>query len=202
MSDSPPTTVSKPIILETLPDFPLSGQRCATHIQQQLDLILLTLEALEVGASEAMLATAKQLDLQGIVKNRLVLWRLRCSNPWRRSYTRNFLTLDQAKALVILASYRAKHLTVTIRQLLLAEQQMREKHLPLGGNFLLSEYLDRFRSHFRSRMNPRRAKVAVYLANEEEFNDFAISLLKQVLFLTGTNGLQRFWISLFDGEVR
>jgi hypothetical protein len=102
---------------------------------------------------------------------------------------------------VILASYRAKQLTVKIRQLLLAEQQMREKGLPVSNNFLLSEYLDQFRSHFRSRMNVRRAKVSIYLDSEDELNEFALSLLKQLLFCTGTTGMQRFWISLFDGEV-
>jgi hypothetical protein len=107
----------------------------------------------------------------------------------------------QAKALVIIANYRAKQSTVTIRQLLLAEQQMREKQLPVGTHFLLSEYLDQFRSHFTSRMNPCRAKVSVYLASEEDLNDFALSLLKQLLFITGTTGIQRFWVSLFDGEV-
>ncbi len=194
-------TDTKPIILKSLPDFPITGSRSAAHIQQQLDLILLSIEALEIGASESMLQSAKQLELDKIIKNRIYFWRLRCSNPWRRSYTRNILTIDQAKTLAILAHYRAKQLTVPLRQLLLAEQQMREKGLPVTGNFLLSDYLERFRSHFRSRMNPRRAKVSVFLDNEAQLNNFALSLLNQVLFLTGTMGLQRFWISLFDGEV-
>jgi hypothetical protein len=192
---------TKPLILDILPDLPISGQRCSLRLQQQLDLILLAIEALELGGSEGMLATAKQLELQDIIKNRLVLWRLRCANPWRRSYTRTPLTLEQAKALAIIANYRAKQLTVPIRQLLLAEQQMREKGLPPDNHYRLSEYLDRFRSHFSSRMNPRRAKVALYLGTEDELNELALSLLKQLLFCTGTSGMQRFWSSLFDGEV-
>ena len=200
MSD-PSAAAAKPLILDILPDLPISGQRCSLRLQQQLDLILLAIEALEVGGSEGMLTTAKQLELQDIIKNRLVLWRLRCANPWRRSYTRNTLTLEQAKALAIIANYRAKQLTVPIRQLLLAEQQMREKGLPPDNHYRLSEYLDRFRSHFCSRMNPRRAKVSLYLAAEDELNELALSLLKQLLFCTGTSGMQRFWSSLFDGEV-
>ncbi|BFM39697.1 hypothetical protein OLK001_16230 [Synechocystis sp. LKSZ1] len=198
-----PTTAvdHQPLILKTLPDFPLSGQRCVARIQQQIDLVLLAIEALEIGASERMLETIEQLELQAVIRNRLELWRLRCTNPWRRSYQRTTLSLDQAKTLVLLANYRAKQLTVPIRQLLLAEQQMREKDLPVGTHFLLSEYLEQFRSHFQSRMNPRRAKVSVYLASETALDDFALALLKQLLFCTGTNGLQRFWISLFDGEV-
>lgn len=201
MSDSSSPVASKPIILDVLPDFTISGQRCAARIQQQIDLLLLTLEALELGASEQMLETIKQLNLQEIIQNRIVLWRLRSTNPWRRSYARDTLSLAQAKALVIIASYRAKPLTVQIRQLLLAEQQMREKGLPVTCHFLLAEYLDQFRAHFQSRMNPRRAKVSVYLASENDLNELALFLLKQLLFCTGTAGMQRFWISLFDGEI-
>ena len=201
MSNSSPSELSKPIILQSLPDVSVPGNRCSVRTQQQIDLILLALEALEVGGSEYMLAIAKQLELNDIIKNRIVFWRLRCSNFWRRSYTRESLTLDQAKALVLVGSYRAKQLTVLIRQLLMAEEQMREKNLPVGSHFRLSEYLERFRAHFRSRMNPRRAKVSVYLVNKEELNELALSLLNKLLFCTGTRGMQRFWISLFDGEV-
>jgi Protein of unknown function (DUF3038) len=148
-----------------------------------------------------MLDLAKELEIQYIIKNRVILWRLRCTNPWRRSYKRSNLKTEEAKALVAIACYLARRLTVTIRQLLLAEQQMKEKGLPLENNFRLSEYLERFRAHFRSRMNPRRAKVAAYLSSEQDLNELALSLLSQLLFCTGTTGMQRLWISLFDGEV-
>ena len=201
ISNSTPVKQLKPLILESLPDIPISNRGCSPRTQQQIDLILLTIEALEVGGSEYILASAKELELKTIIKNRVFLWRLRCTNPWRRSYTRNSLKLDEAKSLVILASYRAKQLTVSIRKLLLAEQQMRAKQLPLENHFQLSEYLERFRAHFKSRMNPRRAKIATYLSSEEQLNELALSLLNKLLFCTGTTGMQRFWISLFDGEV-
>jgi hypothetical protein len=200
-SDSITPVDSLPDILNSLPDYPIEGQRCALRLQQQIDLMLLAIESLEVGAAEAMLATAKELGLQRIIKNRLIFWRLRCTNPWRKSYTRSRLTSEQAKAMVILAAYLAKPLTVPIRQLLICQQQMEMKGLPPDNNFLLSEYLERFRSNFRSRMNSKRAKVSVYLASEDELNNLALSLLNGLLFCTGTSGMQRFWLSLFDGEV-
>ncbi|MEM7591069.1 MAG: DUF3038 domain-containing protein [Cyanobacteria bacterium P01_A01_bin.83] len=188
-------------ILNTLPDISLPAKGCSPHTQQQIDLLLLALEALELGGSEQMLATARELGIEQIIKNRVNLWRLRCSNPWRRSYTRSFLSLDEAKALVIIAADRAKDQMITIRQLLLAEQQMRAKDLPIDNHFRLSEYLSRFRAHFRSRMNSRRAKVSAYIASESELNELALSLLNKLLFCTGTRGMQRVWFSLFDGEV-
>lgn len=201
MSNSTFISDSKPLVLNVLPNLPISGQRCALRLQQQLDLMLLAIEALDLEATQHIIETVKELGLENMINNRITLWRLRCSNPWRRSYTRTTLTLDQAKALVIIISHRAKYSSVAIRQLLLAEQQMRNKGLPVDNNYLLSGYLERFRSHFRSRMNPRRAKVMICLAIEDELNELALSLLNQLLFCTGTTGLQRFWISLFDGEV-
>lgn len=200
-SDFPVPVAQSASVLNTLPDISLPSKGCSPHTQQQIDLLLLALEALELGASEQMLAMARQLGIDKIVKNRVNLWRLRCSNPWRRSYTRDDLSLEQAKALVIIAGYRAKDLMVIIRQLLVAEQQMRVKNLPVDNHFRLSEYLERFRAHFRSRMNSRRAKVSAYIASEEQLNELALSLLNKLLFCTGTRGLERVWFSLFDGEV-
>jgi hypothetical protein len=166
----------------------------------QIDLILLAIEALELGGSELILAVSQELELQEIIKNRVNLWRLRSTNPLRRSHSRRDLSLVEAKALVVIASFLARRLTVVIRQLLLVHQQMIDKQIPLEQNLRLSNYLERFRAHFKSRMNPRRSGVAAY-NSAEKLDELAISLLGQLLFCTGTAGMQRFWISLFDGEV-
>ena len=200
MPTNSPSVQPSPLILESLPDPEISERGCPPRTRQQIDLMLLAIEALELGGSELMLAAAQELELQNIIKNRVFLWRLRCTNPLRRSYTRRPLKLEEAKALVIIASHMSRKLTVLIRQLLLAYQQLKEKQVPLENHFRLSEYLERFRAHFRSRMNPRRAKVAAY-SSDEKLNELALSLLSQLLFCTGTSGMQRFWASLFDGEV-
>ena len=201
VSDSSPSNQTNLAILNRLPNISPSNKGCSPQIQQQIDLLLLAVEALELGASEKMLATINQLGLTDIIPGRVALWRLRCSNPWRRSYNRNPLNLEQAKTLVILATFRAKDLEPLIRHLLVARQQMQDKQLPLENHFRLSEYLERFRAHFRSRMNARRTKVALYLNSESDLNELALSLLRKLLFATGNRGLERIWYSLFDGEV-
>ncbi len=192
---------SLPLILDSLPNPPIDERACPPRTRLQIDLILLAIEALELGGSEAILAAADELELQGIVKNRVNLWRLRSTNPLRRSHTRRPLSVIEAKALVALACYLARRLTVVIRQLLLAYQQMSDKQIPLEQNLRLSNYLERFKAHFRSRMNPRRSGVIAYTSNEK-LDELALELLGQLLFCTGTAGIQRFWISLFDGEVQ
>lgn len=200
MQTNSPPVPSVPLILESLPDPPLADEWCPRRARWHIDLLLLALEALDLGASEAMLRATKELELQEIVKNRVSLWRLRSTNPFRKASTRRSLSLIEAKALVAIACTLAKRQTVLIRQLLLASQQLSEKQLSLEHHFRLADYLERFRSHFRSRMNLRRATLANY-TSDENLNELGMTLLSQLLFCTGTSGMQRFWVSLFDGEV-
>ncbi|KAB8316289.1 DUF3038 domain-containing protein [Tolypothrix campylonemoides VB511288] len=196
-----PTPQSLPMILDSLPEPAIEGQGCPPKARLQIDLILLAIEALELGGSEAILSFAEELDLKGIVKDRVNLWRMRSTNPIRRAHLRRPLSIMEAKALVVIACYIARRLTVVIRQLLMIYQQMVEKQIPLEQNLRLSNYLERFRTHFKSRMNPRRSGGVLALNSDENLDELAISLLGQLLFCTGTAGMQRFWISLFDGEV-
>ncbi|MBO3461403.1 DUF3038 domain-containing protein [Aetokthonos hydrillicola Thurmond2011] len=195
-----PTPESAPMLLETLPDPATPGQVCPRKTRLQVDLILLAIEALELGGSEAILTFAEELDLKAIIKNRVNLWRMRSTNPLRRVHLRRPLSIPEAKALVVIGCYMARRLTVVIRQMLAIYQQMSEKQIPLEQNLRLSNYLERFRAHFRSRMHSRRASV-VGLGSDQELDELAIDLLGKLLFCTGTAGMQRFWISLFDGEV-
>ena len=65
-----------PVVLNLLPDMPLLPTSGMIRIQQHLDLLLLAIEALQLGGSEYMLATAKELELNQIIKNRFN-WKLR-----------------------------------------------------------------------------------------------------------------------------
>ncbi len=202
MTNESPSHAPKPWLWDNLPNYPISARGCTPRTAQEIDLLLLALETLELGSAQRMLVTAKKLNLDDIVPSRVALWRLRCTNPWRKSYMRRYLEQDQAKALMIIAVIGARQITVFIRQLLLAEQQLREKDLPLQQNFRLNWYLGRFRAHFRGRMNPKRARVAEYLASPDQLDELALSLLKKLLFATGSAGAQRLWCSLFDGEIK
>ncbi|MCD8486160.1 MAG: DUF3038 domain-containing protein [Desertifilum sp.] len=196
-TNSPP---AQTLILDNLPNPPLADELCPRRTRWQIDLILLAIEALDLGGSEAMLAITQDLELQSIIKNRVSLWRLRSTNPFRRAHTRRPLSILEAKALVAIACHLARRQTASIRMLLMAYQQLNEKQLSLDHHFRLSDYLERFRAHFRSRMNLKRSALAIY-RSDDQLNVLAIKLLGQLLFCTGTSGMQRFWISLFDGEV-
>lgn len=200
MQLSHPPTQPVPILFDTLPDPKVPDGACPRRARQQIDFLLLAIEALELGGSEAFLVDLKELGLQEVIKNRVSLWRVRATNSLRRNSQRRPLSLPEAKALVIVVCHRARRLTVLVRQLLMVYDQLREKGLSPDHHMRLSNYLERFRAHFRSRMNPKRAGVLVY-STDEKLNELALDLLGQLLFCTGTAGTQRLWSSLFDGEV-
>jgi len=188
-----------PLTLASLPDPDIPGNTCPRRTRFQIDVSLLAIEALNLDSSEAMLTAIQDLQLQSLIKSRVSLWRLRSTNPFRRFSQRRPLGLEEAKALVAIACHLTRQQTALIRQLLLAYDQLRAQQLPIEQNMLLARYLERFRSHFRSRMNLKRAGIALYNA-DDNLNELALTLLGRLLFYTGTVGMQRFWVSLFDGE--
>lgn len=188
-----------PLTLASLPDPDIPGNTCPRRTRFQIDVSLLAIEALNLDSSEAMLTAIQDLQLQSLIKSRVSLWRLRSTNPFRRFSQRRPLGLEEAKALVAIACHLTRQQTALIRQLLLAYDQLQAQQLPIEQNMLLARYLERFRSHFRSRMNLKRAGIALYNA-DDNLNELALTLLGRLLFCTGTVGMQRFWVSLFDGE--
>lgn len=192
--------VSTSPMLEILPDPPLEEPECPPRSRMQLDLLLLSIEALHLGGSEEFLQVAKELGLDNIIPNRVTLWQMRSANPWRLHSQRRTLSWEEGKALVVTICHLSQRLTFVIRQLLGDHQKLKEKQIPYQQHIRISQYLERFRAHYRSRMNPRRSAVAAY-HSDERLNELAMSLLGQLLFCTGTYGMQRLWMSLFEGEV-
>jgi hypothetical protein len=165
-----------------------------------LDLLIMAIESLDVSGAEALLKVSEQLGLKDVIPGRVKLWLIRSTNPMRRQSQRDPLAVSEAKALTLVICFLAKRLTVVIRQLLLGYQQLADQQLALEHHFRLADYLQRFRSLFRARMNPQRAGVIAY-STDEKLNELAIIMLTRLLFCTGTQGPQRLWSSLFDGEV-
>ncbi|MEO0758246.1 MAG: DUF3038 domain-containing protein [Cyanobacteria bacterium J06648_16] len=199
--ESPPVTEpAQPLLIDKLPDPKIGTADCPRRAKTQIDFILLAIEALDLAGSEAMLIAVRDLGLQEIIPGRVELWKLRSTNPLRKNNQRRPMSLQEAKALVAIACYLARKLTVLIRQLLIAEQQLQDKGLSVDHHFRLNHYLERFQIQFRRRMNAQRAAVIAY-NDGENLNELALSLLTQLIFCTGTQGERRLWASLFDGEV-
>jgi hypothetical protein len=193
------TSSPHPIILDSLPNLAGGDGDCPRRTAMQIDFLLLAIEALDLTGSEAILAVISELELHSVIGNRAMLWQIRGTNPMRQNNQQRGMSLDEAKTLVVVVCYLARRMTSLIRQLVMAYQPVIDSQHTVDPDPRLAEYFDRFRAHFRARMNLRRTEVAY--GTDRKLNDLAMDLLTQLLFCTGTSGMQRLWVSLFDGEV-
>jgi hypothetical protein len=191
---------ASPLILDSFPDPAIADGACPRRARMQLDFLLLAIEALDTSGSEAILMVVRELELQAVVPDRVALWRIRSTNPLRRLTQQQPLTLPEGKALVVVICYLARRLTGVVRQYVLTQQQLAEQEKTSEDDFYLASYLERFRTHFKARMSSRRS-VEMGYGEAQDVDKLALDSLAQLLFCTGTSGMQRLWISLFDGEV-
>ncbi len=186
-------------LLAALPN-PPGLATCPRRARWQLDLLLMALEALDLTAAETMLQIIRDLNLTVMIPNRVVLWLLRSTNPFRNLAQRLPMPLDEGKILTLLVCDLARRQTATLRHLVFVLPQLEQQNLDYKSYAPLAEYLERFRRNFRKRMNLKRSSLLIY-QDAAKLDELAVKLLPQLLFFTGTAGLHRLWFSLFDGEI-
>ena len=163
------------------------------NIKSHLDLVLLALEAIAELSSEAIIAAAKELNLESVLGDRITLWRLRASNPQRKSSGgRKKLDVEEARSLVLIICHLAhKHQELLRRAVSLLEQVTAENRSP-HEMALLGNYLDNFINYYQARITLSPQFSPKYLA------ELAFKLLISLLFYSGTNGHRLMWIAIFD----
>jgi hypothetical protein len=163
------------------------------NIKTQLDLVLLALEALAKITSEAILQAAKDLNLESIVADRVALWRLRQSNPNRKSSGgRKKLDVEEARALVLISCHLAKQHQELIRQAVALLEQQAEKNREPHQAALLGDYLDAFSNTYQERMEDGE-KVST-----DALSNLALKLLIELLFYGAPHGHRRLWLALIN----
>ena len=161
----------------------------AKDTPRKLDFLILVIETLQINATESLLLKASDIGLSDNYSSRVKLWKIRCSNPLRNTYTHASMSFEQVQSLVELISSMADNLYPLIRQLLSSKES---KTINQERWTLLSK---RFKSLIRERMNIQRSYVS-YLLNEEN-NNFLRELLVILSLSCGEGGKQRLKASLF-----
>jgi hypothetical protein len=163
------------------------------NMKTQLDLVLLGLEAITKLGSEAMLQAAKELGLDSVIADRVSLWRLRQSNPQRKSSGgRKKLDIEEGRALVLVACHLAKQEQKNIRAAVgVLEDTWQRDRLPQQEP-LLADYIDRFVELYQDRMED------VPTFPPEQLAKAACKLLVDLLFYSGPKGHQHLWSSLLQ----
>ncbi len=88
------------VTAEAAPDPSIPEAVLGRRALERLDLLLLTVESLDLNGGEAMLWATRQLGFETIFPNRVELWKRRCHNPLRRSTRRGQLSAVETEALI------------------------------------------------------------------------------------------------------
>ncbi|MFM7314807.1 MAG: DUF3038 domain-containing protein [Cyanobium sp.] len=158
---------------------------------ERLDLLLLSLEALDLNGGEAMVWLSEQLGYQSLFPNRVELWKHRCHNPLRRACRRGALGRDHSDALIHILCLMADRLYPLLRALLSSQEppELTRERWQL--------FQERLSALLRERMNPRRSGVQTLLdpvAGEAQ----RLSLVRTLALATGSGGVDRLRASLLD----
>ncbi len=166
------------------------------NIKAQLDLVLLALEALAGIGSDAMLQAATELNLESRVPDRVALWRLRQSNPMRKSQGgRKKLDVEEARSLVLITCYLAKQHQELIRRAVALLEQMAESNREPHQAALLGDYLDAFNNIYQERMEEDNIST-------DAIAHLGLKLLIDLLFYSSPGGHRRLWLALIDRSAK
>tara|TARA_Y100001968_G_C19109548_1_gene596543 strand:+ start:66 stop:599 length:534 start_codon:yes stop_codon:yes gene_type:complete len=168
---------------------PFANCVLATDASKKLDFLILVIETLQINATDSLLMKAKNIGLSDEFSNRVKFWKMRCSNPFRRSYTFSSLSADQINSLVALISAMAENLYPLIRQLL----SSKESEVLNTERWLL--FSSRLKSLIRERMNLQRSYISFLLSDHD--NQFFRELLVILSLSCGPGGANRLKASLY-----
>jgi len=160
------------------------------NIKAQLDLVLLSLEALAGIGSEAMLQAAADLNLTAVVADRVSLWRLRQASPLRKGHGRKRLDVEEARSLVLIICYLAQQKQELIRRAVALLEQLTEQGKEPHQTALMGDYLDAFNNMYQERMEQGDATPP------DQLTHLAFKLLIDLLFYSASNGPRRLWLAL------
>jgi hypothetical protein len=183
---SSPVSQWQQLPLESPPD---EGQ--LDNIKTHLDLLLMALEALAKIGSEAILQAAQVLNLEGMVADRVALWRLRQSNPLRKgSGGRKKLDVEEARSLVLIICHLASQNQELIRRSVSLLEQVGNQGQPPHRIALLGDYLDSFSQLYQERIEQGESLTSGQLT------EIAFKLMIDLLFYSSRNGHRRLWLAL------
>ena len=133
----------------------------AKDASRKLDFLILVIETLQINATDSLFLKANNIGLSDEFTSRVQFWKIRCSNPLRKSHTFSSLSSEQIDSLVELISSMAENLYPLIRQLLSSKES---KTLNQERWFLFSS---RLKSLISERMNVKRSYITSLLNDDK-----------------------------------
>ena len=179
-----------PTLIKTSEENTYLNCEIANDAPKRLDFLILVIETLQINATDLLLLKAKNIGLSEVFATRVQFWKIRTSNPLRKSYAFSSLSSDQIDSLVELISSMAENLYPLIRQLLSSKepQSLNKERWFLFGS--------RLKSLIRERMNLNRSYINSLL-NDDNYVFFR-ELLVILSLSCGPGGANRLKASMYQ----
>jgi len=179
-----------PTLIKTSEENTYLNCEIANDAPKRLDFLILVIETLQINATDSLLLKAKNIGLSEVFATRVQFWKIRTSNPLRKSYAFSSLSSDQIDSLVELISSMAENLYPLIRQLLSSKepQSLNKERWFLFGS--------RLKSLIRERMNLNRSYINSLL-NDDNYVFFR-ELLVILSLSCGPGGANRLKASMYQ----
>jgi len=158
---------------------------------QRLDLLLLTLETIDLNCSESLLNLSNNLNLNKVLPNKVTIWKLRNNNPMRKSFKNNKITIESFEALTKLAVEMSKALYPYIREILQSRDNIDKN--PYSWNDFKKRFIELI--YERLNINSMRVKKLIDPKGNDEI------LIKNLLTLalcSTDQGYQKLRTSLLN----
>ena len=170
-------------------NFFLKHKRISRESIQRLDLLLLTLETIDLNGIQSLYVLSNRLNLSEILPNKVTIWKLRNNNPMRKSYTNNNIKLDEFNALTKVAVEMSKYLYPYIRELLQSRDNLDDKPK------IWDDFKNRFIELITERLNVNSMRVQKLL--DPNLNDeILIKSLVTLALCISDQGYQKLRSSL------
>ncbi len=159
---------------------------------EKIDLLFLTLEALDVNTSQSFEFIARDLEISHVFPNYVAIWKTRCHNPLRRSPRNSTISIESFEGMIKILSSMSNQFYPRIRELLTSK----------GSTQHRSERWDKFclrlEELITERMNIRLGLVKKYLIMTSTSDSFQKQLLLILALSSGPGGIKRLSSSIFE----
>ena len=167
------------------------GNQISRQSIEKLDLLLLILETIDLNGIQSLFALSKRLNLNHVLPNKVTIWKLRNSNPLRKSYLNNNIKPNEFDALIKITVEMSRYLYPYIREILKSKEDLDE------NSFIWNDFKKRFIELINERFNKESMRVKKLL-NQTENDEIIIKSLLTLSLCISNQGYQKLKNLLFD----
>ena len=166
-------------------------RRISRESIQKLDLFLLILETIDLNGIQSIYSLSNKLNLNETFPSKVIIWKVRNSNPMRKSFNNKNIKINEFDALIRLTAEMSKYLYPFIRKILKSREDFEKSPL------IWNDFKTRFMELINERFNVDSMKVKKLL--DPNLNDVILTKsLLTLAFCISNDGYEKLKASLVD----